>query len=355
MAQDRIVITGLGMSTPVGVDMAQTCASVRAGISRFREYDDYECEPEELDWGEPEPVVGSRACHLESGPAPERAGALVLEALQDLVRNAKLSRELFGQALTSVVLPPADRSGLDLAPEGSVLPESLRRAFSASPAGPRAYTGGTGFFDALREAIMPLQEGRCKACVIACADSYHDAQHLARLDRAGRLKCKRSPQGFIPGESGACVLLETRAAAEKRGADILAVVGGIGSGTEPAPTGPDLTGSGRGLAEAVGLALQGEGDACPVEWVACDLNGEVWRAREWGLCQVALSGSFKGLKHVWHPADCLGDIGAASGAVLVSLAARAFQRGYAPAERCLVFCATDSGERAALVLGQNRP
>jgi 3-oxoacyl-[acyl-carrier-protein] synthase-1 len=87
-----------------------------------------------------------------------------------------------------------------------------------------------------------------------------------------------------------------------------------------------------------------------VEWVAGDLNGESYRAREWGLSQVMLLEHFRRLKHIWHPADSLGDVGAASGAVLVSLAARAWDKEYAPAEKCLIFAGSDDGSRGALLL-----
>lgn len=57
-----------------------------------------------------------------------------------------------------------------------------------------------------------------------------------------------------------------------------------------------------------------------------------------------------GLPHgwqLWHPADCLGDTGAASGPTLICLAVRAFQRGYGGPGGALVTSVSDRGERAA--------
>lgn len=352
MAENDIVITGLGMSSPVGGDAVRTCASVRAGICRFRECENYFCEPEELDWGEPEPMIGSRAPHLGLEPVETRIRTLILDAVQDLVHSAGMSREIFSRTVTAVALPPADRTGAGSAAASDGLAAFFPKSIGAGgPEGPRIFTSGsTGFFDALGVTVPMLRNGGCGACIIIGADSYHDERVLALLDKTGRLKSRRNKDGFIPGEAAAAVLLETRAAAVRRGADILAMLGGFGSGKEPVAADSGMPGSGKGLADAVRLAI-GEGkEAGAIEWVACDLNGMSGRAYEWGLCRVMLSGSFKGLKHVWHPADCLGDVGAASGAVLVSLAGRAFRKGYAPAGRCLIFCAADNGDRAALVL-----
>jgi 3-oxoacyl-[acyl-carrier-protein] synthase-1 len=65
---------------------------------------------------------------------------------------------------------------------------------------------------------------------------------------------------------------------------------------------------------------------------------------------VRLHDQLGGVKHLLHPADCLGDVGAATGGVLLGLAARAFERGYALASRALLFVASDDGARAALTI-----
>ena len=100
------------------------------------------------------------------------------------------------------------------------------------------------------------------------------------------------------------------------------------------------------LVQALDKVLGGE----PFAWVACDLNGESERGREWGLCQVRLGARARELGALWHPADCWGEVGAATGALLAGLVCRAFERGYAPADRCVVWTGSDDGARTAVAL-----
>ena len=50
---------------------------------------------------------------------------------------------------------------------------------------------------------------------------------------------------------------------------------------------------------------------------------------------------------LWHPADCVGEIGAAAGPLAVTLAATACAKGYAAATRILCHLSNDSAERSA--------
>ncbi len=351
MAETPIAITGLGMISPNGGNMLQTCASVRAGIGRFQEFEEYFCEPEELDWGDSELYVGAKAPRIESAEYEKRVEALLLEAIQDLIRNTKMHRGTLADAGIGVALPPDSRAGI---PADFLKKRIARLLVKVSQSGAGGVdlfpSGQSGFFEAIVNASALLRQGRCSVCIVAGADSFHDDRILAWLDKEERLKSTRNKDGFIPGEAAAAVLLETKANAKKRGAKILAVLGGIGIGLESNALSSDKPSSGRGLADAVKKAILMEKDPLEIGWVACDLNGESYKAKEWALCQVALPANFRTLKHVWHPADTMGDVGAASGAILVSLAARAFEREYAPEDKCLIFGCADGGARAALIL-----
>jgi 3-oxoacyl-[acyl-carrier-protein] synthase-1 len=202
----------------------------------------------------------------------------------------------------------------------------------------------------MEEAVLRIRMGQSKFCLVGGADSYQDGNTLAWLDGTGRLKSNRNRDGLIPGEAAAALLLESRRQAEARGEKILARIEGLGRGLEKNPRESGRPSGGTGLVQALRAAMGNAENPLEVEWVAGDLNGESYRAREWGLSQVMLLEHFRRLKHIWHPADSLGDVGAASGAVLVSLAARAWDKEYAPAEKCLIFAGSDDGSRGALLL-----
>jgi 3-oxoacyl-[acyl-carrier-protein] synthase-1 len=338
-----IAITGLGMISPVGLNAVQSCAAVRAGVNRFQEFEDYLCQPgePELDF---EPMKGARVPAL--GLGTERFADLMQAALQDLIQNAQLTRARIPELGMYLATPDSTRIG---PPE--IFAESIGKASDGLFQELRAFAGGNaGFFLALEEAIAALSQGRCRAAVVAAVDSYHLAPVLALLDEAGRLSSERNLDGFLPGEAAAAILVESRSAAESRGASVLATLQGVGRASEEKTVHGDVPSSGIGLAQAISAVVGSRGGPAAIDWVACDMNGESYRASEWGHCQVNLLELFRGLRHVWHPADCLGDVGGASGAVLACLVARAFQRGYAPADHCLVWASSDEGLRAATLL-----
>jgi 3-oxoacyl-[acyl-carrier-protein] synthase-1 len=83
----------------------------------------------------------------------------------------------------------------------------------------------------------------------------------------------------------------------------------------------------------------------------CDQNGEPYRADEFGFALVRLSERFSGGSDFLAPADCWGDVGAASGPLFVALAAAAAERGYARGPYYLAWASSESGERVAALLG----
>ena len=104
---------------------------------------------------------------------------------------------------------------------------------------------------------------------------------------------------------------------------------------------------GEGLTKAIYAGLEQSGwHKEEVTQVYCDMNGETYRAHEWML---ALCRTLDDPK-VTHPADCIGDVGAASAPLLIGMAAVALQRGYAKADKIFVFCSSDFGMRGSVCL-----
>jgi 3-oxoacyl-[acyl-carrier-protein] synthase-1 len=338
-----IAITGLGMISPVGLDMVQTCAAVRAGVDLFEETEDHLCLPADPDL-DFEPMKGSRVPTLASGV--DRNAQMMKLALQDLIERAQIPRAVLQATGLYLATGGEDRIG-SAESFAHAVQATTRERFREL----RVFAGGhAGFFLALEEAMKALSEGRCAAAIVAGVDSHHLTPVLTRLDEAGRIKSERSLDGFIPGEAAAALLVEMPAAATARGAAILATLHGVDHDREEHVLGGDEPSSGTGLARAIERLAQSSGAEGPFLWTACDMNGESYRGREWAHCQVNKPELFRGLASVWHPADCLGDTGAASGPVLACLAARAFERGYAPADQCLIWASSDDGLRGATLI-----
>jgi 3-oxoacyl-[acyl-carrier-protein] synthase-1 len=76
------------------------------------------------------------------------------------------------------------------------------------------------------------------------------------------------------------------------------------------------------------------------------MNGEHYWAKEFGVAMTRSSHRFSNVKHE-HPADCYGDIGAATGGALIALAALHSLKQSTPTS-CLVCTSSDTAYRAAI-------
>jgi len=348
-----IVVTGIGVVTSVGAHAPQALSSITAGICRFRELDDF--EPEVRDPGQyfPSNAVGAPADAVASGLlGVERLLALGRPALQEALADA----EIDDADLTSTDLyvagtergPAPERSR-----EAVVLPARLLGAVArqTAPAASRYFpSGSAGALLALQAGMARLERGECRYCVVGGVDSWLDPETLAAVDQARRLKTEEVQDGFVPGEAGAFVVIERASDAARRGRVPYARCNDVYVGREEHTIEKmDSVCTAQGLTECLRLVverLRGSGRSARV--ALCDLNGESYRSTEWAY---ALTRTFAvnqdAAPAVVHPADCIGDTGAASGAVLLALAARGIRRRRRDWDPVLIWCSSDKGTRAA--------
>jgi 3-oxoacyl-[acyl-carrier-protein] synthase-1 len=346
------VVTGLGMVTSVGLCLDQSCASVRASLSRFQESDVYHHATAGPPEWSAEPLVVAEVPGID--PDEDRIRTLILSAVQDLIRNARLTRKDFAAAGLYASLPPASRPSKRLPDSPQTLSKFLDRPMAPEQSPQIFCSGHGGAFLALQAAIADIKSGRYQSCIVLAADSYFDAETLSVLLKARRLKGTDSSAGFIPGEAAAAILMESPRDARRRQSRVLAIIEAVGTAQEMKTVLSEEVCQGDGLSDAIRAAVAEAGGGA-IDWIACDLNGERYRAAEWGYCQTRLHSILGGALKVWHPADCLGDVGAATGAVLIALVAQAFEKEYAPSERCLLWASSDKGERAAAVISRGLP
>ena len=85
-----------------------------------------------------------------------------------------------------------------------------------------------------------------------------------------------------------------------------------------------------------------------------DLNGEIYRTDETLLAATRFYKTYRQHLEIWHPADCVGETGAASGALLLILGWAALTGGYAPGPIAMCEASSDEGLRAGCVIGRTR-
>jgi 3-oxoacyl-[acyl-carrier-protein] synthase-1 len=352
---ETLALTGVGAVSSVGGTAAETAASVRAGICRFEEATFYRPLTADPEWDRPEPLIAAKVADLPvSVRGADRIRELGARALRDLLRTLGVRRADLGRAGLFLALPEPDEVARGWAPGpalGAALCEHL--GLPPLPVVAARGAGSAGSLAILDDAGSALAERAVELAIVLGIDSFIDRDRLRLLDGQRRIKSGRVSAGMIPGEAAVALALERRSA-DGRGPALggapLATLAATGSGEEPQPRGGEAESSGAGLAQALRLALAGAG-AAP-RWVICDLDGDPYRAMEWGIVHSRLARELGEIARLSHAADCLGSVGAATGGLAVVQAAAGFARGYAPAGDAVLWAAADGKLRAAARLGR---
>ena len=336
-------IEAMSATTPLG-NLQQSCAALRAGISRMAESELYTCpapeaegESEEEDELE-EPVLMATVPGLSLAlEGRDRVLALALQGLQGLLTPGGLSRQELRESALLIALPELDEATQEWESLEDLAPELTQRAGIEFAHTEVAMSGHTGFFELLSRAREMLQEGSVARCVVGGADTYCCDERLSRLDQDGRLRSSANRDGLIPGEATGFFAFGPRGDAD------LPQVGPVASGTETQTIRGELFSAGGGLRDS----LKSLPNGVPWRRVYCDLNGERYRSAEWGSAYVGLAERFTEDVMLIHPADCLGDVGAASGALLLAWAVEGMRRGYVGEPEVLLWTSSDAGSRRA--------
>jgi 3-oxoacyl-[acyl-carrier-protein] synthase-1 len=339
-------VVGFGASTAVGRDAWSTAAAVRAGISGFADH------PFMVDTaGAPMRVALAPWLDVACGGC-DRFEALLVPALEQAMApaTADLDRKL---RCGLVLALPSWRPGLPDSLEDD-LRAVIAAVFPNRFMGIAVFTvGQAGALLGMQAACRKIVEGAFDACVIAGVDSYSAPETLEWLEKSDRLHGAGEPNnawGFIPGEAAGANLLVSADTAETLGVEPLARVLSVGTGFEPNRMGTEAVCIGEGLTAAFLEGLAGLPGDAKVTDVFCDMNGEPYRADEFGFAALRMRHLFVSPYDFVTPADCCGDVCAASFPVGVALATIASLKAYAKGPLAFLWASSDSGERGGALL-----
>lgn len=321
-----------GLVCPVGLVAATACAAIRCNINRI----------EELNFEDQrgEPYYASAMPDLQPGlSGRERVLALLTRSLDEAIAPVG-----YGQPVAVFLVLPTIFADADL----SRLIRNLVVNFQ-SPVDldvSQVLLGGpVTAFEALARAQATLASGRVAACVVATSDSFVSPRRLLELEQTGRLRRPDDPDGVIPGEAAACVLID------RFSERALASLAPPGFGNESATLWNDLPHRGDGLVEASTEALAASGYAlADMDTRISDGAGESFDFREQALVVSRLLDRRKQSFPLLLPCAVLGEIGVAGPLCGVVKAIATYQRGYAAGPRTLVFARDHQGPRAAVVV-----
>jgi 3-oxoacyl-[acyl-carrier-protein] synthase-1 len=336
-------VVALAARTAVGLLPETTAAAVRAGICRVKEH------PRLVD-GRGEPLRAAYDARLdEDVPCSERMVAMAEHCLAQLVTRVPMHPSV---SLPLLLALPESRPGFTAANE-----QALEQRLVRARAGLRLHSvrtvarGHAGGLEALHVAAQLVSTTDHQACVVGGVESWLEPRTLAWLSSRRRLATAGSRSAFFPGEGACFALVLGHAARRSLGLPSLGTIRSSGVATERCSLVSGLDNLGLGLTAAIRDACAGLGGTGGlVDEVYCDLNGESYRAQEWGLAILRTHQWIRDPAGHVAPADCWGDLGAATGTALAMLPVAAWQRGYARGPLALLFAGSDSGRRAAVVL-----
>jgi 3-oxoacyl-[acyl-carrier-protein] synthase-1 len=203
---------------------------------------------------------------------------------------------------------------------------------------------------ALESAAVHLAKGRVEHVLVGGVDTYLDLAILAELDQEERILGTRVMDGFVPGEGAAFLLLTSSRSRPSGRAGKKVQVLGVGSARDPGHRYSDKPARGEGLGQALEkLYKDAPSSPAAISSIYAGFNGESFAAKEWGVARLRHNERFAHIAPMEHPADCYGDAGAATGALLLALAHRSLTSG-ARVGPALVFASSDSDDRACALV-----
>lgn len=353
----KIYISGVGMLTPLG-NGELTAAAVRAEVSAYQvvETPDFFSETLTLSMI-PEPVIPALNEYFETdfeddqlteiGHLENRAQRMLhtlLRALDDLKQDSSVSVVgapiLLGlpEAMPTV---PAFQSVEFLKALLGLSPIPLDQNNSAVFCNGRSST-----LYAIQHAVSLISSKQHACVLVGGVDSFLDMDLLEILDKDQRLLSAGNMTGFVAGEGAAILaLIDEELLLNNQIETTLVQVGKVGIAEESGHRYSEETYKGEGLAQAFQVAL--EEIKQPVSSVMAGFNGDEIMAKEWGVAVIRNQQSFNEDFNVMHPADCVGDLGAAAGALQLGLASIGISKGYIKSP-CLVWSSSEYESRSAV-------
>ncbi len=337
---DTICVVGVGARTPIGRSLPASAAAVRASVVRFAEHPLY-VDPNDRR------LVVSRADWLD----PAREATPHLSALA-----VPAARE----ALIDIPHGPI-RTWLAVASPRPGRPDDLEAALSRRLQRKLGEYGHTlevarvlagdhsSGVAALALACDELRANPAAIVMVGGVDSHLEFDTLDWLLAQGRIRAAGNPRGFIPGEAAGFVVLTTTGTAARLALPVLGRVLAVSLAHEAAHAREAVnTGVGLTAAAFASLAALPPGEKIATRY--CDLNGEPHRASEYGFATVRIAGLLARADAFVAPAECWGDVGAATAPLLLGLALAAARRGHAAGPYSLLTTSADGGLRGAALV-----
>lgn len=346
--KSKVYVAGIGMITPVGVNVEMTAAAVRAGVSAYRDTSYFDGDfnkirmavvPEaalENSLDEDKLTLPMTARHVRM---LQLAKLALLEVLPRLPRDQSVPLFLAGPEPLGTEDQPLTMSFIKILSVQTSANLNLDVCRINS-------MGRAGGLSCVKLAYRYLESGAGKLVLVGGVDSFYDKSTVDSLSSKRRLLSGEAMDGFIPGEGAGFMLLtnDSKTIAKEQLPHIFEPGGGLEQGHMFS----DKPYTGDGLSAAVTEAVRNS-NATKIAVIYTTMNGESFFAKEHGVALIRNKESLHENVKIEHPADCFGDLGAASGIVMAALSSYGLvSKNYSGS--ILLMCSSDREHRSAAVI-----
>ena len=328
-------ILAAGMVTAVGLDRPSAAAAMRGKLDGFQETR----------------FVGSGGDWLVGAPVPlprnfigmKRMAHMAAAAISEVFTDVPDAR---GRSALILCLNERDRPGApvqDGAKLAAMIGEIVDQAASVQTR--IIHHGRPSGFVALQQAQKLIREGQAKYAVIAGVDSYLTTLSVAHYLAESRFLTPDNPNGFIPGEAAAAILVSAPGPGDF-------ALTGLGMAREMAHiyNEDELPLRGDGMVEAYRGALQAAGlEMARIGYRISDLIGEHHYFKQTALASIRLIRGRHDDQDLWSPAENVGNIGAAVVPLMIGQAFTAARKGYHKGNPVLIEASADDGACGAAI------
>jgi 3-oxoacyl-[acyl-carrier-protein] synthase-1 len=334
----ELAVENCGTVSNVGLNAPSTFAAIRCGLTnhnetRFMDHSGQWIAGAEVSLEKPWRGI-KKIAHMAAAAIKECLSRIPSQALEDiplLICLAEMQRAGAIKGIDSTILNEIEKL-LD---------------FEINSQSIVINNGPVGVVQALQKADALLTSKRYQYCCVAASDSYLTSATLSHMLKANRLLTPINSDGFIPGEAGTAVLLTTKSNAAQ--ANI--VINGIGFGHEKAHILSEHPLRADGMVAAVKGALTMAGqDLGDLDYRICDISGEQYGFKEATLALTRILRNKKKAFDIWHPAECVGETGAAIVPLTLGVVSTALQKNYSKGSGILCHYGNDDGQRAAMIV-----
>ena len=337
MSSFPIAITATGMVTGVGLNAPASCAAIRCALDNFQETRFMDsggewimgCEvPLEQPWRGKTKLLKMAAAAINECLANNK---------QIVPKDTPLLLCLSEHERKGRVIDDDNQFFLDLQTELGVQFHEKSRVIAR---------GHVAVAVALQHARQYLQELDFKQVLIAATDSLLVAPTLAHYEENERLLTSQNSNGFIPGEAGAALLVEAvHAKPEPQ-----LICHGLGFGVEKAHVDSEEPLRADGLTAAIKESLgDAECEMGDLDFRITDISGHQYYFKEASLALLRLLRKRKETFDIWHPADCVGKVGAVMGLVMIAVLKAACEKDYSKGHHILSHLGNDDGKRSSMI------